>query len=116
MVDYNTVAEYKCALHTGSFVMDWNKDLNMEWSTKELQIAATVDPRHKHLKRDEIRDKAKKYLNGLGLVRRKVASPGEIHDKLVTELDPSTLPSAHGGHIITSFNSVEETSGPFCGD
>lgn len=47
-VDYNTVAEYKCALHAGSFVMDWSKDLNMEWNMKALQIAATVDPRHKH--------------------------------------------------------------------
>ena len=58
----------------------------------------------------------KEYLDGLGPVRRKVASPGEIHEMLTTELDPSRLPSAHGGHMITTFDSVEETSGPSCGD
>lgn len=79
-------------------------------------MAAAVDPRHKHLKTGEICDKAKEHLDGLGPVWRNVATsgPGEIHDVLVTKLDPSTLPSAHGGHMIATFDSVEETSVCFC--
>jgi hypothetical protein len=91
--------------------MDWNKELNMAWSTKALQVAAAVDPRHKHLKTDEVHNKVKYYLDSLGPDRRKLASPGEIHRVLMTELDPPTPPSAHGGRLIVTFDSVEEKSG-----
>lgn len=29
----------------------------------------------------------------------------------MTELDPPTLPSTHGGHLIATFDSVEEKGG-----
>jgi hypothetical protein len=113
MVENDTVEEFRCALYAGTFAMDWNKELNMEWSTKALQVAAAVGPRLKHLKTDEMHNKMKEYLDSLGPHRRTLASPGEIHRVLMTELDPPTPPSAHDGHLIAIFDSVEENSG--CG-
>mmetsp|Transcript_3914 Transcript_3914/g.9491 ORF Transcript_3914/g.9491 Transcript_3914/m.9491 type:complete len:89 (+) Transcript_3914:3684-3950(+) len=88
--------------------MHWENELNIEWSTKALQVAASVDPRHKHLETDEIHNKVKDYLDGLGPVDRKFVSPGEIHRMLMTELDPPTLPNTHDGRLIGTFDSVEE--------
>jgi hypothetical protein len=111
MVDNDTEVEFQCALSAGTFAMVWNKELNMEWSTKALQVAAAVDPRHKHLKTDELHNTVKDYLDSLGPDRRKLASPGNIHRVLMTKLDPPTPPSAHGVHLIATFDSVEEKSG-----
>jgi hypothetical protein len=111
MVDNETVAEFQCAFLAGNFAMDWNKELNMKWSTEALQVAAAVDPRHKHLDPDAIRNKVKDHLDSLRPDRRKVASPGKIHRVLMTELGPPTRPSAAGGHVIATFDSVEENSG-----
>jgi hypothetical protein len=97
MVDYLTVVKLKRAFYSGTFAMDWNKELNMEWSTTALQVAAAVDPRHRHLNTDEMHNKVKSYLDSLGPDYRKLASPGQIHDMLMTELDPPTRPSAQGG-------------------
>jgi hypothetical protein len=117
MVDNATVSEFKCALHAGTFAMDWNKELNMEWSTKALQVAAEFDRRHKHLKIDKVRNTVKGYLDGLRPDRRKLASPVEIHRVLEAELDPPAQLSTQGDHLIATFNSVEEKGGiSVCGN
>jgi hypothetical protein len=116
MVDNDTVAEFQCELHAGTFAMDWNKELNMEWSTRALQVAAAVDPHHKHLETDEIHNKVKDHLDNLEPLDRELASPGEIH-LMLTELYPPTPPTTHVGHLIATLDSVEEKSGfGVCGD
>jgi hypothetical protein len=111
MVHNKTVIKMQRDFNNGTFAMDWNKELKVQWSTKALQIAAAVDPRHKHLKTDEMHNKVKDYLDSLGLDYRKLAIPGDIHHVLMTELDPPTPLSAHGDHLIVTFDSVEEKSG-----
>jgi hypothetical protein len=76
MVDNDTVAELQCAFYAGTFAIDWNKELNMQWSTKALQVAAAVDPRHKHMKTDEVDNEVKVYLDNLERLDRVLASPG----------------------------------------
>jgi hypothetical protein len=111
-----TVIKMKRDFENQTFAMDWNKELNMQWSTKALQVAAAVDPRYKHMEADEVDKEVKVYLDNLECRHRELASPGEIH-LMLTALYPPTPPTADVGHLITTLDSVEEKSGfGVCGD